>query len=149
MPAPIRVLLVEGCQLVLWALERLFESDGTGIVIVGKTGNPADALRTTLRIQPDVVLLGLDLGSAALSVIPKLVKQPRIRVVVRAATADPDTVIAPFCGCGPHKEINRRRHQTIRKVHAGELWLDQTGSRIFGLLTRRCAIDPDTAKIAS
>jgi DNA-binding NarL/FixJ family response regulator len=155
MPAPIRVLLVEGCQLVLWALERLFESDGTGIVIVGKTGNPADALRTTLRIQPDVVLLGLDLGSAALSVIPKLVKQPRIRVVVRAATADPDTVDrAILTGARGllHKEDSVDVViKAIRKVHAGELWLDRaTSGRIFGLLTRHdVPSDPDTAKIAS
>jgi two-component system nitrate/nitrite response regulator NarL len=155
MPAPIRVLLVEGCQLVLWALERLFESDSTGIIIVGKTGNPADALRTTLRIQPDVVLLGLDLGSAALNVIPKLVKQPRIRVVVRAATADPDTVDrAILTGARGllHKEDSVDVViKAIRKVHAGELWLDRaTSGRIFGLLTRHdVPSDPDAAKIAS
>jgi two-component system nitrate/nitrite response regulator NarL len=155
MPAPTRVLLVEGCQLVLWAFERLFESDSTGIVTVGKTGNPADVLRTALRIQPDVVLLGLDLGSAALSLIPKLVKQPRIRVVVRAATVDPDTCDRAILS-GARGLLHREDSvdviiKAIRKVHAGELWLDRaTSGRIFGLLTRHdVPSDPDTAKIAS
>jgi len=41
--------------------------------------------------------------------------------------------------------------KAIRKVHAGELWLDRaTSGRIFGLLTQDDAsVDPDSAKIAS
>jgi two-component system, NarL family, nitrate/nitrite response regulator NarL len=155
MQVPIRVLLVEGCQLVLWAYERLFEADSCGIVIVGKTEDPADALRIALRIQPDIVLLGLDLGSKALSLIPNLVKQPRIRVVVRAATADPDTadraMLSGARGLLLKEDSVDVIIKAIRKVHAGELWLDRAmGGRIFGLLTRHdVPSDPDTAKIAS
>jgi DNA-binding NarL/FixJ family response regulator len=155
MPAPIRVLLVDGCQLVVWALERLFEPESTGIVIVEKTGNAADALRTALRIQPDVVLLGLDLGSAALGLIPKLIKQPHIRVVVRAATADPEisdrAMLFGARGLLHNEDPIDVIIKAIRKVHAGELWLDRaTSGRIFGLLTRHdVPSDPDTVKIAS
>lgn len=156
LPAPaIRLLLVDDNQLTIWALEKLVESAGGEIAVVGTANNAGDALRLARQIQPDIVLLGLWLGSAALDLIPNLIKLPKLQVVVLSHLADGQ--VSDRAVLGGARGLLRCEDpvdliiKAIRKVHAGELWLDRaTSGRIFGLLTRdNGPADPDSAKIAT
>jgi len=152
----IRLLLVDDDQLAVWGLEKLVESAGGAIAVAGKTDNAGDALRLARQIRPDVVLLGLGLGSPALSVIPKLVKLRPVRVVAMADLADEQVSDRAVLG-GARGLLHRADPvetiiKAIRKVHAGELWLDRaTSGRIFGLLTQKddTPADPDSTKIST
>jgi DNA-binding NarL/FixJ family response regulator len=152
---PIRVLLVDDHVLVLWALERLFEIADSGFVSVGKTGSTTEAMRLVRETRPDVVLLGLDLGAASVSLIPKLLKQRQLRIVAMSAEADPHladrAVLSGARGLLRKEDSTETIVKAIRKVHAGELWLDRaTSGRIFGMLTQEDEpADPDAEKIAS
>jgi DNA-binding NarL/FixJ family response regulator len=152
---PIRVLLVDDHLLIVWALERLFEAAGDGIVVVGKAGNASEALRLARETRPDVVLLALDLAAAGAGLIPKLLKQRQLRVVAMSAEADPHradrAVLSGARGLLRKEDSTETIIKAIRKVHAGELWLDRaTSGRIFGMLTQDDApADPDAEKIAS
>ena len=154
-PTAIRLLLVHDSQLVVWALEKLAESAGSGMVVVGKIDNAGGALQAARQIRPDVVLVGLGLGNPALSLIPKLVKLRQLRVIALAHVHDEQisdrAVIGGARGLLHQEDSVATIVKAIRKVHSGELWLDRARSgRIFGLLTQDDApIDPDSAKIAS
>jgi DNA-binding NarL/FixJ family response regulator len=71
---PIRLLLVNSNQLVIWALEKLAERAESGIAIVGKVDTAGESAPMARQIRPDVVVIGLGLGTAAVNVIPKLAK---------------------------------------------------------------------------
>lgn len=153
--AAIRLLLVDDNQLVVWALERLAESPGSGMLVAGKTDNAGGALQAARQIRPDVVLVGLGLGNPALNLIPKLVKLRQLRVMALCNFTDEQISDRAVLG-GARGLLHREDPvgtivKAIRKVHAGELWLDRaTSGRIFGMLTQDdAAADPDAAKIAT
>jgi two-component system nitrate/nitrite response regulator NarL len=154
-PAAIRLLLVHDNQLVAWALEKLAESAGSGITVVGKIDNAGGALQAARQLRPDVVLVGLGLGNPALNLIPRLVKLRQLRVIVLAHVHDEQisdrAVIGGARGLLHQEDSVDTILKAIRKVHTGELWLDRaTSGRIFGMLTQDDApADPDSAKIAS
>ncbi len=62
-PKPIRVLLVDDHRIMLWALERLIESEKPRMEVVGKATSVAEAFDLAGKSRPDVILLGLDLGA--------------------------------------------------------------------------------------
>ncbi len=153
--AAIRLLLVHDNQLVAWALERLAESAGSGMAVVGKIDNAGGALQAARQLRPDVVLVGLGLGNPALNLIPRLVKLRQLRVIVLAHVHDEQisdrAVIGGARGLLHQDDSIGTILKAIRKVHSGELWLDRaTSGRIFGMLTQDDApADPDSTKIAS
>ena len=151
----IRLLLVHDSQLVVWALEKLAESTGSGMLVVGKIDNAGGALQAARQLRPDIVLVGLGLGNPALNLIPKLVKLRHLRVIAMAQVHDDQLSDRAVMG-GARGLLHREDSvgtiiKAIQKVHAGELWMDRaTSGRIFGMLTEDDApLDPDSAKIAS
>jgi two-component system nitrate/nitrite response regulator NarL len=153
--AAIRLLLVHDNQLVAWALEKLAESAGSGMEVVGKIDNAGGALQAARQLRPDVVLVGLGLGNPALNLIPRLVKLRQLRVIVLANIHDEQlsdrAVIGGARGLLRQEDSIITIVKAISKVHSGELWLDRaTSGRIFGMLTQDDApVDPDSNKIAS
>jgi len=153
--AAIRLLLVHDNQLVAWALEKLAESTGSGMAVVGKIDNAGGALQAARQLRPDVVLVGLGLGNPALNLIPRLVKIRQLRVIVLANIQDEQlsdrAVIGGARGLLRQEDSISTIVKAIRKVHCGELWLDRaTSARIFGMLTQdEVPADPDSNKIAS
>jgi DNA-binding NarL/FixJ family response regulator len=151
----IRLLLVHDNQLVAWALERLAESAGSGMSVVGKIDNAGGALQAARQLRPDVVLVGLGLGNPALNLIPRLVKLRHLRVIALVSVHDEQlsdrAVIGGARGLLQREDSVATIVKAIQKVHAGELWLDRaTSGRIFGMLTQDdVPTDPDSTKIAS
>jgi len=151
----VRLLLVHDNQLVAWALEKLAESTGNGIAVVGKIDNAGGALQAARQLRPDIVLVALGLGNPALNLIPRLVKLRHLRVIALTQVHDEQlsdrAVIGGARGLLCREDSVGTIVKAIHKVHAGELWLDRaTSGRIFGMLTQDDApIDPDSNKIAS
>ena len=151
----IRLLLVHDSQLVVWALEKLAESAGSAMLVVGKIDNAGGALQAARQLRPDIVLVGLGLGNPALNLIPRLVKLRRLRVIALAHVHDEQlsdrAVMEGARGLLHREDSVGTIVKAIQKVHAGELWMDRaTSGRIFGMLTEDdVPTDPDSAKIAS
>ena len=151
---PIRVLVVDNHQLVVWGLERIFESADCGIKTVGTAGTAIDALQLARQTHPDVVLLSLDLGKASLDLIPKLLKNRQLRVVAMTGMSDAKVsdraVLNGARGLSNRKDPIDAIIKSIKKVHDGELWLDRaTTGRIFSRLSLNDAPNPEAARIGA
>src|SRR5262252_3974131 len=86
-----RVLLVEDHAIVLAGVRMLPETE-PGITIVGAATTVAEALTLAARIQPEIILLDLDLGGENVAVrLPELLQAaPAARVVVLTGVRDPE-----------------------------------------------------------
>jgi len=155
---PIRVVIVDDHVVVRTGLRLLIESQ-PGITVVGEASNGAEALAVVARTQPDVIVLDLDLGEeSGLDCFPDLrAAASTARVLVLTGVRDPElhrrAVRLGSMGLVRKEEAAEVLLQAIKKVHAGEVWLEpamiasvlseMTGTRASQLL------DPEAAKIAS
>jgi two-component system, NarL family, nitrate/nitrite response regulator NarL len=155
-PKPIRLLIIDDHALVRTGLRLLLESH-PGLAVVGEAGNRPDAL-AAVREQPDIVLLDLDLGGrSGLDFLPDLfVAAPRTRVLILTGVLDPDlhrqAVRLGAVGLVLKERAAEVLLQAIEKVHAGEVWLEQSMiASVLGQMTRaeRQPEDPEQAKIAT
>ena len=134
----IHVLVVHELPIVLWALEQLFKVDHAAIVVAGQAVNTAAAVELAQKLQPDVILLQIqrDDGSHVLAALPalKAVSNASILLLSDASFADKEEA-AILAGARGLLNVNSTPTdylKAIRKVHAGELWLNRaTTSRIF------------------
>ncbi len=156
--SPIRVFLIDDHRTVLWGLERLIESAGPRMQVVGSAANHADALKMLGRASPDVILLDLDLGGeSGLDAIAPLMSGSKAKILVLTGVRDPaahDKAVLAGARGVVEKEASAETILTaIAKVHEGQLWLDRAATgRIFVEFSRKGApqpVDPEQAKIAS
>lgn len=157
-PAPIRVMLVDDHRSVLWGLEKLIESNQPAMEVVGTAATHAEALALLERAQPDVVLLDMDLGTeSGLDLIPELLARSRAQVLILTGVRDRSVhdkaVLAGARGVVLKEASADSILTALRKVHAGQIWLDRESTgRIFVELSRRGgndAVDPDRQRIAT
>jgi len=152
----IRILLVDDHKTMLWGLERLIQAEAPAFTLAGAADDPAGAVAQCAALEPDIVLLDLDLkGSSSLDVLPQLVQNGRTRVVILSANRDQATLVAAV-RLGARGVVSKEAPTddvlaAIRKVHGGELWLDQ--SLMQALLGQLVAPaprpDPDSQRIAT
>ena len=157
---PIRVLLVDDHRLMLWALERLIDSEKPRMEVVGKATNCTEALNLAVEIHPDVILLNIDHhGKNELDKLPKLVSKSKAKARVLVLTGLRDlsihdnAVLAGACGVIGREGTPEDILMAIEKVHQGQVWLDRaTTGRIFVAMSRRSGseeTDPERQKISS
>lgn len=145
----IRVLLVDDHPTLLWGLERLIGSQAPRMEALASAMSPEEALSQTRRLQPDVVLLDLDLdGRSALDIVPQLLALGT-RVLVLTGERDP-ALLDKAVRLGARGVLGKDAPaplllKAIEKVHEGELWLDrQTLGRVLhGLMEPRSDPRPD------
>lgn len=135
---PIRVLLVDDHQTMLWGLAKLIEGEQPRMEVVGVARSCEEALAKTQQLIPDVILLDLDLGGkSALDILPALLSNSPSRVLVLTAehaqaTLDLAVLLGArgvMCKDAPAEQVLK----AIEKTHGGELWLDHgTLGRVFG-----------------
>lgn len=137
---PIRVLLVEDHQCVLWGLEKLIDSAKPAMQVVGKATHRAEALAVIDKCDPNVVLLDLDLGGEnALDLLPSLRERCQAKVLILTGIRDPEVrecaVLEGACGFVHKSEPAEVILKAIAHVHSGELWLDRaTTGKVFASL---------------
>ena len=127
----IRILLVDDHKTMLWGLERLIQSEGASFTLVGSASDGAEAKALCAALHPDIVLLDLDLkGSSSIDFLPALVANGSTRVVILSANRDQGTLAAAV-KAGARGVVSKEAPTedvllAVRKVHGGELWLDQS-----------------------
>lgn len=158
-PETIRVFLIDDHRSILWGLERLMESATPPMRVVGSATHCAAALELLAQVEPDVILLDLDLGKeSGLDAIPKLIARSSAKILLLTGVRDKalhdKAVLAGARGIVEKEAPADTILAAITKVHAGELWLDRAAAgRIFVEFSRRGTEekrpDPEQRKIAS
>ena len=90
-PCPARVLVVDDQPSIRTGLRLLIDSEHPRLCSVGAAGSCAEALVLARRLQPELVLLDVDLaGEDGLTLIALLQRETPCRVVVLTSAATPD-----------------------------------------------------------
>jgi DNA-binding NarL/FixJ family response regulator len=139
---PIKVLLVEDHQTMLWGLQQLIDAERPRMQVAGTACTCPEALECAARLLPDVILLDLDLGGVSMiDFLPELLANGLSRALVLTAAHHTETLdLAVRRGARGvlHKEVSAGQVlKAIEKIHRGELWFDAaTMDRVFGQLLR-------------
>jgi two-component system nitrate/nitrite response regulator NarL len=124
----IRILLVDDHKTMLWGLERLIDTPENLMTVVGTASDCAGAVAQAALLEPDIIVLDLDLGGeSSLNILPALLASGESRVLIFTGTTEQSMLdLAMFKGArgvigkeAPTEQLL----QAIRKVHRGELWL--------------------------
>src|SRR3954451_436319 len=125
----IRIVLADDHPIVRDGLKKLLvlEED---IAVVGEASDGREVLDVIEQTHPDVVILDLRMpnmdGLAALDAIQKLSFKPRV-IILTASEDKNEFVQAMKLGCSGivlKQTAPELIVKSIRKVHAGEIWLD-------------------------
>jgi DNA-binding NarL/FixJ family response regulator len=143
--APIRIVLADDHPIVLQGLEHLFERY-PDFKVVASCSSGTDALAAVQRGGVDVLVLDLRMpGTTGLDVLRTLATEPgRCRVVVLTATVS-DEHAAEALRLGAVGLVLKESSpdvliDCVRRVHAGERWIDRaTMERAVASTARRDA----------
>ena len=151
--APIRLILADDHAVVLKGLESLLALEPDLAVVTTCTNGDA-TLEAVRRHHPDIVLLDLLMpGLDGLEVLRALQaeRQPPRVILLTASIEDEEVLEAIQLGVSgvflkempPHLLL-----QCIRKVHAGEQWIEkQSMARAVGRLLHREAGEREVARV--
>lgn len=154
----IGVLIVDDHAFLRMGL-RLFLESQPELAVVGEAATCTEALAIAASAQPDVIVLDLDFnGESAIDGIPDLLAiAPEARVLILTGVRDPNlhrqAVHLGAVGLVLKENAAEVLLQAIKKVHAGEVWLE--GRMMANVLNemRRSRTaqkaDPEVAKIAT
>ncbi len=128
-PGPVKVLIADDHPIVREGLRRLLSLEDD-VEIVGEAGDGEATVSMVDRLDPDIVLLdirmpGMD-GFGALQKLQRLGKKTRV-IVLTASEDKNEYVQAMKLGCSGivlKQTAADLIIKSIRKVHAGEIWLD-------------------------
>jgi DNA-binding NarL/FixJ family response regulator len=129
-PRGIRLVIADDHPVVADGLARLFAEAG-GFRVLARCHNGREALDTTIALAPDVLLLDLRMpvldGKA---VIRELVARRSKSRVVLLTAAVTDTELIEIMKLGVGGVVMKDSDWTllidcVRRVHAGEQWIDQ------------------------
>ena len=153
----VRVLLIDDHDIVRQGLHMLVESQ-SDLRVVGDARDGAGARSLAAREQPDVIVLDLDLGSeSGLDLIEDLLTAaPGARILVLTGLRDTEAHRRAFhlgaTGLVEKESAAEVLVKAIRKVRAGEVWLDRTTTaKVFAEMSQKkhaFASNPEVAKIA-
>src|SRR6185295_20378685 len=126
---PIRVVLADDHPIVRDGLRKLLSLEDD-IEVVGEASDGREVLQVVQQTEPDVVILDLRMpnldGLAALQALQQMNK--RAKVIVLTASEDKNEFVqAMKLGCSGivlKQTAPELIIKSIRKVHAGEIWLD-------------------------
>jgi DNA-binding NarL/FixJ family response regulator len=153
----IRIMLLDHHTLMRDGLRSLFE-DQADLKLVGESGSLKQACAIAAASHPDLILLELNLdGELDLQVIPELLgAAPQTRLLLVTGMNENQlfhqAVNLGVMGVVRKEEGSQTLLKAIRKVHAGEIWLDRTmiASVITNLTRGRShpKVDPEAQKIS-
>ncbi len=140
----VRILLIDDQVIVREGLRLLLESQ-PGLTVVSDAASAKEAVEHARSSQPDVILLDLDLGdSHGLSCLTELLEvAPKAKVLILTGVYDLEVhhaaISSGAMGIVRKLEAGDVLVKAIRKVSAGEVWLD-------GVLMARVLSDLWTAR---
>ena len=131
---PIRVMVVENHQLILWALTKLINSHRPYMEVVSVASMQSDALLQVAAVAADLVLLKYELAVMAPDgLLPGPLTAGR-HTLLFAEEVEAET-LAQTLRCGAHGLLSRRSSadeivKAIEKTHQGELWFGREATGI-------------------
>ncbi len=150
---PIRIVLADDHTMVLQGLELLLRQE-PDFQVLACCRNGDETLRAVRQYRPDILILDLAMpGKDGLAVLRELHHEelPTRVVLLTAALDEDDTLEALRLGVGGVvlKEMTvPLLIQCVRKVHAGDLWLEKRSiSRALDKMLRREAGAREMAKV--
>jgi two-component system nitrate/nitrite response regulator NarL len=157
---PIRVMLVDDHQSLLWGLSKLIEGAAPAFELAGIASDTDAALETARLTRPDVVLLDLDLdGHSGFEILPDLLAQRGLKALIlsghRDALLRQQAMMLGASGFIGKDQPAQTILTAIERVQAGELWIDRVSmGQVFSALTRHepdpvPVPDPESRRIAS
>ncbi|WP_295993865.1 response regulator transcription factor [Rugamonas sp.] len=154
----IRIMLVDDHKTMLWGLEKLIEGERPAMALVGSASDAEQALALGASLRPDLIMLDLDLdGKSSLDILPALLAGSGARVIILSGNRD-QALLARAVREGARGVVGKEAAAdtvlaAIRKVHGGELWLDQAvmGRLLGELIGPKAAppVNPEAARLAS
>jgi DNA-binding NarL/FixJ family response regulator len=126
----IRVLVADDHTIFREGLCRLLEAEGD-ITVAGEAGSGKECLAMVEKLKPDIVLLDLSMpDQGGLSVLSELGgAESKIRTIILTASEDErdyvESVRRGARGIVLKAAATERLLEGIRKVHQGEVWIDQ------------------------
>lgn len=154
----IKVFLLDDHPTMLWGLEQIINSRGSGMNVVGKASSCDEALPRVAELQPDVILLDMDLGSeSGIDAIPRLFEHCQAKVLVLTGLRDQATldkaVLAGARGVVQKDAQAEVILNAVVRVYEGQIWLDRMATgRLFMEFSKRGATtekNPEQEKIDS
>lgn len=153
----IRVLLIDDHRSVLWGLEKLIDSQRPKMKVIGKFTSFAEASTSIAGLEPDIILLDIDLGSEnGVEQIPHLKAITPAKIIILTGSRDSklldQAVIAGAKGILGKENSAETIIAAVERVHEGQLWIDheRTG-RILASLSNKGPgndLSPEMAKFA-
>ncbi len=151
---PINVFLVDDHRTILWGLEQLVRSAAPRMALAGTATSCAEMFAALACIEPDVILLDLDLGGeSGLDCLEKIGQQSAAMVLVLTGSSDPEihqrAIVRGARGVVHKQQSADVILRAIEKVSGGEIWLDGANlGRVMTALASGKNADPEAAKIA-
>jgi two-component system, NarL family, nitrate/nitrite response regulator NarL len=127
---PIRILMIDDHAVLRAGLRMIIESR-MGMVVVGEAENRRESLAAIANETPDIILLDLDLGDEnGLDLLPELIAAvPDARIILLTGLRDPEVqrraILLGAMGLVSKQKAADTLIQAIKKVYAGEVWLDR------------------------
>ena len=144
----IRVLIADDHAIVRMGLRTLFESK-TGFEVVGEAKNGDEAVKRTLKLRPDIVIMDLLMpvidGIEATRILHE--KSPSVGILILTTSTIPDNLSRAIQGGARGIVIktsdNGELLQAVREVHAGKLHIP---ADIANLIDNEPSAEPLTAR---
>lgn len=143
----IRVLLAEDHDLVRLGFRALL-ADQTDILLVGEAATCRDAMTLAAQENPDIILLTLTLGGeSTVDCVPKLLAlRDELHVLMFTASRDVElhrlAIRYGASGIVSKDQSGETLLKAIRRVHAGELWVDRGMTAALLRESQRKEYDP-------
>lgn len=143
--AAIRVLIVDDQNLFRDGISNLLNSEA-GIEVIGCADAIIPALEAIRHLRPDIALVGWPASSANCQKVFTLIQETKSKTRVIMLVNDDvkedfvGAVRQGCCGIVPRDTSTELLIKSIRKVHAGEFWLDRmTTADVIRRLARKNA----------
>lgn len=127
---PIRILLVDDHQTMLWGLERLIESASPHLQVAGTACRIDEMLTKAAALHPDIVVLDIDLGGCdATEAIASLQRSCAAQVLVLTGSRNlgdhSHAVLRGARGIVFKDEPAGTILRAIERIHAGDIWVSR------------------------
>lgn len=126
---PVKIVIADDHALFREGLKRLLGSDSS-FRVIGEACNNRDAVEVVARLRPDILILDLKMpsGNAVDTLRDITARSPATKVLILTAFSEKESVLgtaqARARGYALKGVSTRTLIEALKKVHAGEVWVD-------------------------
>jgi two-component system, NarL family, nitrate/nitrite response regulator NarL len=137
----IRILIADGQPLFRDVIRKVLETQAD-FTIVGEVGDGVDAVRQTVGLRPDILLLDASIAELSRLEVLRALRQAHVHVrTILLATGLETSVMVEMlqlgaCGSVPRSTSAELLFKSIRTVNGGELWIGRAAmTEVFRALS--------------